>query len=143
MAQRTTVADVKAVLLPGKDYDTEDAPSLQPFIDTATVIVDRVATCATDRDKTLTSGELELIERWLAAHLYAMSDQTYASKSTAGASASFHGQTGMHLEATKYGQTAVTLDYSGCLTAIGKRQTARGAWLGKRKSEQTDYSSRD
>ena len=140
---RTTAAAVQAVLAPGKDYDTEDEPSLDPFIDTATAIVDRVEDCAVAKDRTLTDAELELIERWLAAHLYAMSDQTYASKSTAGASASFHGQTGMHLEATKYGQTALTVDYSGCLSAISKRQVARLVWLGKPPSEQLPYTDRD
>jgi hypothetical protein len=138
---RTNAAAVQALL--GNDYDADAAPSLTPRIETATVIVDRVATCATAKAITLTAAELELIERWLSAHFYAMTDQTYSSKSTGGASASFHGQTGLALDATKYGQTAKLLDYSGCLTAIGGRQVASGAWLGKRPSEQTLYTDRD
>lgn len=136
---RTTSAAVQGVL--GDDYD--GSTSLTPFIDTATAMVDRVATCATSRDRTLTSAELELIERWLAGHLYAMSDQPYQSKTTGRASATFQGRTGMYLEATKYGQTAVNVDYSGCLASISKRRVARGVWLGKAPSEQSDYIDRD
>lgn len=142
---RTDADAVKGILL--DDYDPApevgDAVDLSPFIATATVIVSRVATCAAAKDLTLSAEELELIERWLAAHCYAMSDQTLASTSTEGASASFHGQTGMRLEATKYGQMATTLDFSGCLTAIDKRQVARGFWLGKPRSEQIPYVDRD
>ncbi len=139
---RTTTTLVQAVLEVGQAYDTVNNPSLQPFIDSASVIVDRVATCAINRNKTLTDAELELIERWLSAHLYVMSDQQYASKSTSGASASFQGQTQMHLEASKYGQNALDIDYSGCLTAISKRQVASGFWMGKRPSAQTPYDQR-
>lgn len=142
---RTSSASVQALLLPGRDYDTDDAPSLTPFIDTASAIVDDVDECATDRGYTLGSTRLELIERWLAAHFFQQSDQGYASKSTAGASASFHGQTKMYLESTKYGQTAVRLDKSGCLQAIAseERKAVQADWLGKPPSTQTDYSERD
>lgn len=145
---RTTAAAVKAVLLPGKDYDTENSPDLTPFIDTASAYVDDIVTCAADQDPavTLTDARLELIERWLAAHFYVVSDQTYASKSTEGASASFHGQTGMYIESSRYGQTAMSLDKSGCLASIGGsagRIRVGTAWLGKAPSNQTDYVDRD
>lgn len=118
-------------------------PSLTPFIDTAAAIVDRVEACAILKSKTLTATELELVERWLAAHFYAVSDKPYASRSTSGASGSFHGQTGMYLEATLYGQTAMRVDYSGCLAALNKRATAGAMWLGKPPSEQIAYVDRD
>jgi hypothetical protein len=140
---RTTAVNVKELLL--QDYDAAGAPSLKPFIDTANVIVNRVATCAADKSLSLTAAELELVERWLAAHFYAVSDKPYASKSTAGASASFHGQTKMYLEATLYGQTASRIDRSGCLAALAaeKRAVAGGFWLGKEPSAQTAYWDRD
>lgn len=127
------------------DYDAVENPSLAPFIDTASAVVDDVAKCATDKDETLTSVRLELIERWLAAHFYVCSDQTYSSKSTDGASASFHGQTGMYFESSRYGQTAMRLDPSGCLNALGssERKVASGFWLGKRRSEEIEYRDRD
>lgn len=142
---RTTSAAVQALMLPGQDYDTLANPSLTPFIDTASALVDDVVTCAAADGVTLTAARLELIERWLAAHCYCMSDQTYASKNTEGAGASFHGQTGMHLEASKYGQMAARLDSSGCLESIAgaERKVASGFWLGKAPSGQTPYRSRD
>ncbi len=125
----------------GSDYDGET--DLNQFIDTATVIVTRVATCATAKGKPLSSTELELIERWLAAHAYAMIDQPYTQKLTEKSMAKFQGQTKMRLEGTKYGQMALDLDYSGCLENLMKRQSIGILWLGRRKSEQTDYVDRD
>lgn len=139
MAIRTNNKLVEAVL--GDNYN--GTTNLTPFIDAANAIVNRVATCATDKGETLTATELELIERWLAAHLYAQMDPTYASKSTAGASASFHGQTAMGFDSTLYGQTATRLDFSGCLENLDKTQVVTAAWLGKAPSDQTDYEDRD
>lgn len=143
MAVRTTTWAVQAILLNdfGETY-TGGFPDLDPFILTASVIVDRVRTCAVSKSVTLTAVELELIERWLAAHCYALSDQPYASKSESGGGGAFQGQTGMALDATKYGQQAQVLDYSGCLRAIGRRQTASAAWVGKVPSEQIDVRDR-
>lgn len=138
---RTTAAAVKLVLAGGKDYDTDNAPDLTPYIDTASALVDDVDTCATARGYTLSSTRLELIERWLAAHAYALSDQPYASKATDRASATFQGQTGMNLDATKYGQMAKSLDTSGCLASAGRK--ARLLWGGLPPSQQTDYVDRD
>lgn len=146
MAVRTTSDNVKGVLRLGSeggDYDDVANPSLTPYIATANAITSRVYTCSVQKKLTLSTTELELIERWLAAHFYAMSDQTYAQRSTQGASGSFQGQTGMGLEATKYGQTALAVDYSGCLTAINKRQFASGFWLGKPASQQLDWEDRN
>lgn len=137
---RTTTEAVIALLTTGRDYDTENNPDVGQFIDTASVIVDRVRTCSSNRGKGLLDSELELVERWLAAHCYACSDQPYASKSTAGASGSFQGRTGLALEGTKYGQMALTVDYSGCLSAISKRQTAGGFWLGNSPESTTPGS---
>lgn len=138
---RTNPGAVQEILF--KDYDSVNEPPLQGYIATASAVVDRVVTCATAKAVTLSAVELELIERWLSAHFYCMSDAPYASHSHLGRSASFQGQTGMYLEATKYGQTAAALDPSGCLVAISKNQRASFSWLGKRPSEQTDYADRD
>lgn len=143
---RTTSTAVIAVLL--DDYGPRGdgtLPDLTAFVETASAVVDDVEDCAAARDRTLGSTRLELIERWLAAHFYAVSDQPYRSKSTADASATFQGDTAMYFEATKYGQTAMRLDPSGCLAAIGGAAPARARafWLGKPPSEQTDYEDRD
>lgn len=141
---RTKKELVIAVLM--DDYGPKadgSTPDLSPRIDTATVIVDRVNVCAVAKNIALTGTELELIERWLAAHFYAIVDKPYQSKSTGGASASFQGQTGMRLETTHYGQTAMNVDYSGCLENINKRQFGRSAWLGKPANSQLSWDQRN
>jgi hypothetical protein len=137
---RTTTLQVQALL--GADYD--GVSDLQQFIDTATVITNRVETYAREfRGTVLSSAELELIERWLSAHFYCQSDKTYSTKATSGASGSFSGQTAMGLDSTLYGQTAMRIDYSGALVKIDKGSVATGAWLGKPPSSQIPYNQRD
>lgn len=143
---RTTSGLVIGILGRNYDSDPEDGlpPDLSPFMATATVIVDRVATCATAKGFTLSSTELELIERWLTAHFYCVNDPLYTSRSTQGASGSF--QTGQVLEgfgATEYGRQAIAMDYSGCLKNISLKQRASMSWLGKPPSEQIPYRQRD
>lgn len=141
MGIRTDPTAVQKTLL--DDYDTVTQPDLNPFIEAASVMVDRVVMDAAQKSATLTSGEQEMIERWLSAHLYACSDQTYASRNTAGASGSFQGQTGQGLQSTKYGQTAMRLDWSNCLRNQDEQQRASVLWLGKVPSEQIPYEQRD
>lgn len=134
---RTTPLAVENLLL--KDYDSRNWPSLSPFIDSATVIVDRVVTCATAKGITLTTAEKELIERWLAAFFYTRSDPIYQSKSTDGSSASFVADP---VDPERYRAGALAVDYSGCLAGILKGNRASAVWLGKRPSEQTSYVDR-
>ena len=141
---RTNSDNVKGLLM--DDYGARldgSSPSLTPFIDSATVVIDRVDACATAKGWALTAAELELLERWLAAHMYCMSDQQLMSKNTLAAGATFRAQGGLNLNGSTYGQTAVALDPSGCLAAIGLRKTAGMEWLGKPPSEQTAYEDRD
>lgn len=142
MANTTTTA-VQALLETAGDYNLRSRPDLGVFVSSASAVMGRVVTCAARKGITLAADELELVERWLAAHLYAMVDQTYASKNTQSAGGSFHGQTGLNLDGTKYGQNARMLDYSGCLSAIASRAVAGGFWLGKPPSAQVDYEDRN
>lgn len=140
---RTDSDSVIGVL--GDDYGPKvdgTLPSMTPFIASATVIVDRVVTCAARKGITLTDAELELIERWLAAHFYSCSDKNITSKSTEGASASYAGQTEKGFDSTLYGQTAMRIDPSNCLFTVDKTWMAGAIWLGKRPSSQTDYVDR-
>lgn len=127
MAVRTNATDVKAIL--GHNYDSLRAPSLEPFMDSATVIVDRLDTAAASKDVTLTDDELELIERWLSAYFYCKRDPTYASKSTQGASGSYVTSQSLDGEGDRYKRAAMELDYSGCLNAILNRKVARARLL--------------
>lgn len=140
MAIRTTANAVQDLL--GDDY--KSGRSLAVFVTTASKIVDRVVTCLSNKSLSLDSTEAELMERWLAAHAYTRSDPTYASESTLGASGSKHGQTGLNLDGSFYGQQAKALDPSGtCLVSISNGQKAGAAWLGRAPSDQTDYADRD
>lgn len=138
---RTTSGAVQGILL--QDYDKELAPDLSPFITAANGLISRVQTCATRKGITLSTTELTTLETWVAAHLYCQSDQTLANRSTAGASGGYHGQTGMYFESTKYGQTALALDISGCLSGLTKPgQKLSGIWLGTKPDDQTTYRDR-
>lgn len=139
MSQRTTVVAVQSVL--GTNWDGKR--NLQPFIDAATVVVDRVSTLGASRGFSMVSAELEAVERWLSAHMYALTDKTYTSKSTAGSSASFVGQTGMRLDFTEYGQNAKLIDYSGSLEIIDKRKFASVVWGGKPACDELSYDERN
>lgn len=134
---RTTQLAVENLLL--KDYDSRSHPSLSPYIDSATVVVDRVVTCASKKGITLTTAEKELIERWLSAFFYTRVDPIYQSKGTDGSSASFVSDP---VDPERYRMGAMAIDPSGCLSAILKQKTASGVWLGKRPSEQISYVDR-
>lgn len=127
----------------GGDYDDVNCPSLQPDIDTASIMVDDVYACSVAKGTPYSAAKLEMIERWLAAHAYAMSDRVYKQRSTLRASGTFGGELGKYLEFTPYGQQAKLLDNLGCLESLGKTKTVGGWWLGRRPSQQTDYVDRD
>lgn len=140
---RTTADQVKAILM--SDYGPKrsgDLPDLAPFIRAAGLMIDRVATCATAKGLTLTSAELVELECWLAAHFYSVSDRPYQSTSTDRAGATYQGRTGMGLDSSYYGQTAMILDYSGCLAAIASRRRASITSIGKRPDDATEYEDR-
>lgn len=145
MPSRTTAAAVRGVLEAGGDYGPKEdgsLPDLTPFMDTAYSLVTDVVACASRKGVTLDTDKREIIERWLAAHAYALSDKPLSSKSDGGASGAFSGQTGLALDFTQYGQMAKILDTSGCLINIEKRQVARGFWMGKPYSSQIPYDER-
>lgn len=145
MPARTNSDAVKALLTPGLNYDTKRQPSLTPFIDTAALQVDGMVELAAVDGISYTAERLEMIERWLAAHGYKLSDKDQVSRSTRGASASFAGSTDMGLDATLYGQQAKRLDPYGYLSlaieGAGGQPTAGGQWLGKNPDQQNEYGA--
>jgi hypothetical protein len=114
---RTTTVAVQGIL--GSDYDSRRSPDLSPRIETAATLVDDILAKATELGIPLTDTRLEVIERWLAAHLYCVTDRPYKSRSAGGASGTFDGNTDKGLDATLYGQTAKVLDTTGFLSSIG------------------------
>ena len=136
---RTTSTLVQAILL--RDYDSRNSPSLTPFITSASVIVDRMVTCAALSGITFSDDELLEIEGWVAAYRYTHNNPVYSSKSTDGRSASFLREDSKN----PYKLGALELDPSGCLNSLldPKRKIQPGfSWLGKTESEQINYTER-
>lgn len=125
MADRTTEAAVKALV------DVESGKDLTPFI---TVANELVTECCVGGDHSDT--RLELIERWLAAHFYAVYDSQAQSEQAGAVRVAFEGRADMFLERTKYGQQALILDTEGSLAALnsrvkkGKVKSVGVTWLG-------------
>jgi hypothetical protein len=92
---------------------TEVDPTIDlvPFIEIAEAVVTRLLA-----DLGVYSAvDLELIERWLAAHFYHVRDPLTEAEGAAGLSEKYEGRTAEFLEATSYGQQAMVLDTSGRL----------------------------
>lgn len=138
---RTTTQAVQAIL--GADYDTLEEPDLTPYVETAAVLTAQMESCAEGRSYTHGAAQLEMIERWLAAHAYVCSDPTYLEKETQRARGKFMGTSGKGLEGSRYGQMAISLDGSGCLKSLNTQTRPQLLWLGLPPSEQTDYEDRD
>lgn len=125
---RTTEGQVRALI------EHATTLSMVPFIDTAKVVVDWLAT--QDTEGLLSADTLELIERWLAAHFYETRDPQYSSKNTGRSGAQFQGQTGYVLMSSKWGQQACFLDFTGRLAKrskeaeTGQRRKVGAFWLG-------------
>ena len=140
MARRTTEDAVKGIL--NKDYGPlpdGSLPSLIPYIDTASSVVDDAEQCASDYGEAWPSGKAELIERWLAAHFYTKMDPTYSSRTTGRASGQFIRDPQVP---EPYKDGAQMLDPTGCVSAILNRKMIRGGWLGKPPSDQTTAEQR-
>lgn len=148
MTIRTSELAVKGILQ--RDYDSRRKPAILPYIESASAMVDDVVACMVAAEITAHPAErLELIERWLAAHFYKMSDQQFASSAADGASASYRPQGGLGLDGSTYGQHAKRLDSSGCLASVdadpaaGGDPEVGGFWAGTKKSDQLSYEDRN
>jgi hypothetical protein len=134
---RTSTAAVQEVL----DSEYNGTTSLTPSVDSATVVVDQVVTCAAAKGITISAGQAELIERWLACFFYQAADPGYTNRSTLNKSGGFINDSGDFLN--RFLRRAALIDTSGCLTAIFKRQTASIAWGGKTVSEKLMFEDRN
>lgn len=141
---RTTSAAVQALLL--NDYDTTNVPLdsngnanfNDPWINMANEVVTGViANVETDPTTAYSASMLELIERNLSAHYYVVSDPRTKSESVSGVNASYEGVTEKLFDFTRFGQTAMSLDYHGWLSRMnylmkqGKWKRRLGViWIG-------------
>jgi len=127
MARRTNPTMVRSVA-------TQIASSvdLSIFIDTASKIVDKVEVCAGSE---LDDQQLALIETWLTAHFYSVTNPVAMSKKIGEAETRYQERTmGMGYDGTMYGQQALAIDTSGCLRKLGK-QKATIKWLGSKAND--------
>lgn len=120
---RTTSANV------GEIIEVDETISLTPFITVANELVTELCI-----DSGYTETRLELIERWLAAHFYAIRDPRATSESVGGVGVSYQMSNGLNLNSTSYGQQVQLLDTAGSLSALngslGKRKTISIQYVG-------------
>lgn len=118
MAYRTTAAAVSAII------ETDDSIDLTPFIEMANNVTTNVCQYAfgnVNKPIGYLDVQLELIERWLSAHYYAIRDPQVTDEKAGDVSQAYQGKTGYNFDATTYGQQAMTVDYFGTLAAFQRR----------------------
>lgn len=123
MGRTTELAVSKIISIEGTDVNV-----LTPFIETATNLVDRV--CVPLGYDAVT---LELIERWLAAHFYAIRAPRAAREKIGQAEKESQHKVDLHLDVTTYGQQVMLLDTEGGLAKLSKGiggTKASVRWLG-------------
>lgn len=108
MANRAVAADVKSILNT-ELTDTE----IDAYITTANLVV-----TAQLGNTTVSATLLTQIEMYLAGHLITTTRERKAEQVSGEGGVRFEGKTGMRLEATHYGQTAMTLDSTGRLSNL-------------------------
>lgn len=120
--------------------EIDDSIDPAPSIEAATSLVDEVCVPAG-----YGAARLELIERWLAGHFYAVRCKAVAGESAGqGVGEQFQYKLGLILQSTMQGQQALMLDTAGGLAVLSKQMeegksllSVGVAWLGKRECERT------
>lgn len=113
---RTTQTLVSGII----EIDTDTWPDITPFIDVANDLVTEVV----DKLDPVTGvryyndERLEKIERWLAAHFYAVADERTIMERADVVSEQFATKIDLGFDQTKYGQMAMRLDTHGGLATI-------------------------
>lgn len=108
---RTTGALVSGII------EVDANISLDPFIEIAN---DLVTECCGDV-VAYTAARLERIERWLAAHFYAVRDMRVESEKAGPVSEKKQSAVDLGFDTSHYGQTAMRLDTNGGLAALNQR----------------------
>lgn len=123
---RTTPLLVQGII------EVDTSIPVDPFIEAATMLIDRVVATALDEDDLpyYTAPQLEIIERWLSAHFYAVRDPRAVTEGAGSVIARYESHVELNLNNTRYGQQAMLLDSAGGLAALnndmkkGKRKVA-------------------
>lgn len=130
MAIRTTNAQVAAII------ELEVTVSTEPFIEVANSLVTELCT-----DSDYTDEKLELIERWLSAHFYAIREGRATLEKAGKVSATIQSKVDLGFDVTHYGQMAMRIDTAGNLAKLNE-QTKKGGvpvvgmtWVGRTEEE--------
>ena len=132
---RTTSEEVALII------EVDESVSLTPFIEAANALVTEKCSTVTTYD----ADRLELIERWLAAHFYAIRDARPTHERAGSVGASYQSKVDLGFDVTHYGQMAMRLDTAGGLAALnmeakkGGARTATVTWVGKEDTNREDY----
>ena len=121
MATYTTEAAVNKII----EYDTTLIPDITDFIAGAENIVAEVI----DIDTLPTPASLELVSRYLAGHLIAITDQQVASEQVKSLQTSYQYRLSDGLGITRYGIMAMAFDTTGRLAAYNQRIISGGGRL--------------
>jgi hypothetical protein len=131
MAVRTTSEAVEAII------ETDVAIDLTPFIAAASLLVN---THCEAKNSAYTATELEMIERFLSAHIYTLRDPRPTRDSVRNLDTTYQSKVDLYFCTSHYGQMALLLDWYGGLAALeesvkkGGYRTIGITWLGT-KSE--------
>lgn len=125
---RTSIALVEAIIETDPSIVQPGGSGLSPFIDAANNMVTNLcvimpANSPDDTKFQYDAGTLELIERWLSAHFYAIRDQRTAMEKAGDVAEEFQYKVGLMLQQTIFGQQAMVLDFHGYLAALQRRLT--------------------
>ena len=128
---RTTAVAVEGII------EVDVSISLTPFIEIANSLVTELCLLSN-----YSVARLELIERWLSAHFYAIRDPRVSSERAGGVGANYQYQLGKGLQVTTYGQQVMILDTDGSLASLNKSAeegTGKAivgiSWLGTEEDE--------
>lgn len=136
---RTTQELVAGVLTPAEMNDEND--DLEPFITTANILVTRCCSTKVNVDGVLVYGaaDLEIIERWLAAHFYKIPNPANLKERVSrDAENTIESKVDLGLDVTRWGQMAKVLDTAGGLSEADSQTNKRGwgaYWLGTRPED--------
>jgi hypothetical protein len=128
---RTTSVAVEAII------EVDEEIPLTPFIETASALVEEICTPAG-----YDAARLELIERWLSAHFYAVRESRRDFEGAGTVQQSLQSKVDLGFDVTHYGQMAMRLDTKGGLARLnemiksGKGHMPAAWWLGVPRDEE-------
>lgn len=113
LTSRTTPELVAGII----EVDAKSIPDLSPFQEAAAVITKTVLLVPNGYVDGTDDEILAILEKWLAAHFYAIRDPRTTQEVAGKVGASFESKVDLGFALTRYGQTAMDLDSKRLLAA--------------------------